>query len=258
MPIDYEAEYNNRARVPQHPEILSHAGRGEARRLSRRSHEGAARRARAELRLIAAAVHRPVSPPPRCHLAAGAVHPWRLLAFARSVAVQPHGARAECARRRGRRGWARSLSGRDHRRDHRSDPARLPVHVAAHRAAHDGVRTLRRRTSRRRHGRDRVARALPQDPGRSRARGLFGLRRARSSRRSSRSPWRRTCGSTTPRPGASRRCCGRRRKAACSMRSRARWNRASSCARAAMWPRPGARPARKPASRPLREKTISR
>ena len=33
MPIDYEAEYNNRARVPEHPEI-SHAGRARPRTIA--------------------------------------------------------------------------------------------------------------------------------------------------------------------------------------------------------------------------------
>ena len=142
-----------RARTPGNLRTLDARGRG----LSRRSHEGAARRARTELRIVAAPVHRPVFASPRCHVAARAVHPWRLLALARPIAVQPHGARAECARRGGRGRGLRSRSASDHRRDHRPDPARLPVHVAAHRPAHDGVRPLSRRTSRRRHGRDRVA-----------------------------------------------------------------------------------------------------
>ena len=46
MAIDYEAEYNNRARVPEHPQIFARWAR-DGRGLSRRSHEGAARRARA-------------------------------------------------------------------------------------------------------------------------------------------------------------------------------------------------------------------
>ena len=35
MSIDYEAEYNNRARVPEHPEIFS-AGRARPRITARR------------------------------------------------------------------------------------------------------------------------------------------------------------------------------------------------------------------------------
>src|SRR5215831_4567890 len=54
------------------------------------------RRARTKLRILAAPVHRPVFGSPRRYGAARAVRPWRLLALARSVAVQPYGARAQC------------------------------------------------------------------------------------------------------------------------------------------------------------------
>src|SRR5215471_16739672 len=70
------------------------------------------------------------------------------------------------------------------------------------------------------------------------------------SRRSSGLRWRRICASTRPRPAASRRCSGRRRRRARSTPWSARWNRASSCARAASSPTAGARPACKPATRP--------
>ena len=91
-----------RARAPGDLRTLDARGRG----LSRRSHEGAARRARAELRIDRRASSSTCFASPRRHVAARAVHPWRLLALARSLAVQPHGARAECARRGGRRWWA--------------------------------------------------------------------------------------------------------------------------------------------------------
>ena len=101
-PIDYEAEYNNRARVPEHPEIFARWTR-EAE-----DYRGEAMQERraGELGLNYGSTPRQFidlfSPRTDGHTAARAVHPRRLLALARSVAVQPHGARAQRARRHGR------------------------------------------------------------------------------------------------------------------------------------------------------------
>src|SRR6516162_338590 len=149
-----------RTRASRNLRPLGARGRG----LPGRGDEGTARRARPELRITTAPVHRPVLASPRRGGAARAVYPRRLLALARPIAVQPYGARAQFPRRGGRGRGLRSLPGGHHRRDHRSDPARMPVPVAAHRSAHDDLRPLRRRTSRRRHGGDRLAGAYPKAP----------------------------------------------------------------------------------------------
>ena len=53
------------------------------------------------------------------------VHSRRLVAFARSVDVQPDGARPQCTRRRGRGRGLRSVPECRHRRHHRADASRL-------------------------------------------------------------------------------------------------------------------------------------
>src|SRR5712691_5866136 len=80
-----------RTRAPRNLRPLGARGRG----LPGRSDEGTARRARTELRIVTAPVHRPVLASPRRRGAARPVHPRRLLALARSIAVQPYGARAQ-------------------------------------------------------------------------------------------------------------------------------------------------------------------
>src|SRR5215470_11707592 len=165
-----------RARASRNLRALDARGGG----LPGRSDEGTARRARIELRIVAASIHRPVFTAPRDDCAACAVHPWRLLALARSFPVQPYGARAQCPWRGGRRRRLRSLSGGDHRRHYRPDPARMFVSVAAHGGAHADLRPLGGRTPRRRNGGDRLAVALSESAGRSRASRLLDLRTFRS------------------------------------------------------------------------------
>src|SRR5262245_2285359 len=134
MPIDYEAEYNNRARVPEHPEIFARWARaGEDYRAE------AMKERRAGLGLSYGSSLRQFidlfSPRP------GVVAPLALFihgGYWRSL-DQPHGARAQCPRSGGRGRRLRSLPGGRHRRDHRSDPARMSVPVAAHGSAHDDL-----------------------------------------------------------------------------------------------------------------------
>src|ERR671935_2204320 len=76
-----------RPRAPGNLRALGARGRG----LPGGSDEGTARRAWIELRIVATPVHRPVFGSPRGQGTARAVHPWRLLALARPLAVQPHG-----------------------------------------------------------------------------------------------------------------------------------------------------------------------
>src|SRR5260370_41047811 len=95
-----------RTRAPRNLRPLGARGRG----LPSRSDEGAARRARTELRIVTAPVHRPVFASPRRGRAARAVRPRRLLALARPIAVQPYCARRQCPRRGGLRPRLRSFS----------------------------------------------------------------------------------------------------------------------------------------------------
>ena len=134
--------------------------------------------ARPELRREPAPVHRPVRSQRACP-AARAVHPRRLLAIIGAVAVQPHGARPQRARRLGGGHRLRSAPARVDRRHHRADPPRLHIPVAAHRTAHDGVRPFRWRPPRRRHGSDRLADLYPRAgdlvPAACSISGLFDL-----------------------------------------------------------------------------------
>ena len=149
------------------------------RGLSRADEGGGERRARPRLRPEPAPDRRPVLSRRHRPHAARAVHPWRLLALARSLDLQPHVGRPECARRRGRGRGLRSLPAGDDRADRRPDPHRLPVPVAPLRPAPDGVRPFGRRASRRLHGGDRLEAARPEGAGRSRAGRLFDLRPVR-------------------------------------------------------------------------------
>ena len=116
MAIDYEVEYNNRARVPEHPEIFARWARDGAAYRDEAGKEG-----RAEIGLK-------YGPSPRQTIdlfkprggdarPARAVHPRRLLALARTFELQPDGARHERARRH-RRGRPATISpaGVDRRR----------------------------------------------------------------------------------------------------------------------------------------------
>ncbi len=216
MAIDYEVEYNNRARVPEHPADLR-ALAARRRRLSRRGDEGRPRRARPEVRPVAAPDHRPVQARSGGkHRPARAVHSRRLLALAGAFELQPDGARHERARRHRRGVGLRSCAAGFDRRDHRADAAGLPVSVEALQQAHHGERPFRRRPSRRLHGRDRL------EGARRRARRPISCRSAMRSpgcsisSRCCISPSTPTSSSTRPRRAASRRCSGRWRRAACS------------------------------------------
>ena len=126
MAIDWEVEYNNRARVPEHPEIFARWQRDAAAYRAETGKEG-----RAEIGLK-------YGPSPRQTIdlfkprggdtrPARPVRPRRLLALARSVELQPDGARHERARRHGRGVRLRSLPAGLDRRDHRADAGGLPV-----------------------------------------------------------------------------------------------------------------------------------
>src|SRR5262244_3443783 len=91
MPIDYDAEYNNRARVPEHPEIFARWARA-----AEDYRAEAMKERRAELGLSYGSSLRQFidlfSPRPGVMAPLAVVHPWRLLALARSIAIQSHGA----------------------------------------------------------------------------------------------------------------------------------------------------------------------
>ncbi len=177
--IDYEVEYNNRARVPDHPEIFARWAReAEEYRLL------AMEERRAELGLAYSSTPRqfidlfwPTSAEkaPLALFIHGGY--WKSL---EPVDVQPDGARPQCPRHRRRGRRLQSLPAGHRLRHHRGDASRLPVSLAAHRTAHAGLRPFRRRSSRRRDGGDRLAHALSEDAGRFHSRGLFDLRAVRS------------------------------------------------------------------------------
>jgi hypothetical protein len=109
--IDYEAEYNLRARVPEHPEIFARWARdAEDYRVE------TLKRDRAELGLSYGDTPRQTLdlflPEAREAAPLGIffrrpardVRPWRLLALARSIVFQPHGARPQRPRHRRRGG----------------------------------------------------------------------------------------------------------------------------------------------------------
>ena len=256
MSVDYEAEYNNRARVPEHPEIFARWERDAAAYRERMKAEE-----NAELGLAYGAEPAPDRRPvlSRRHRphAARAVHPRRLLALARSLDLQPHVGRAERARRRGRGRGLRSLPAGDDRADHRPDPHRLPVPVAPLRPAPDGLRPFGRRASRRLHAGDRLEAARSEGAGRSRAGRLFDLRPVRSQAADRDRDERRLQAQRAEAPRRSRRCGGRCRAGACSTRWSAARSRPSSCARAASSRTTGASAASRRATRRCRARTIS-
>ena len=184
--IDYEIEYNNRARVPEHAEIFARwmreaeDYRTEAMQ-ERRAELGLtygstprqfidlfspSKAAKAPLALfIHGGYWRSLDPSMFSHVARG------LNAHGVTVAVAGYN-------------LCPQVSIADIIEEIRHA---LPVSLAAHRPARDGVRPFRRRPSRRRHAGDRLARALSEDAARPRARRLFDLRRVRSHAAASRS-----------------------------------------------------------------------
>ncbi len=173
--IDYETEYDNRARVPEHPEIFARWTRDAE--LFRAE---ALKNGRAELGLCYGDTPRQTVdlffPAVGRAGAARHVHPWWLVAFARSIVVQPCRSRPERARGGGGGGRLRSLPECLHRRHHRADAPRLRIFMAAVWPAHAGLRPFGRRSPRRRDAGDRLAVALPQGARRSRPGRIFRVR----------------------------------------------------------------------------------
>ena len=124
MAIDYEKEYDNRGRVPEHPEIFARNERDAA------AYRAAARGAELGLKYgpLTAPDRRPVPGP--ASRTAGHVHPWRLVARARPVCLQPSRRRAERAGRQHRGGRLRSLPAGVDRNHHRTSARCLPLSVA--------------------------------------------------------------------------------------------------------------------------------
>ena len=155
MSIDYEAEYNNRARVPEHPEIFARWTREaedyRAEAMKERRAELGLSYGSSPRQFIDLFSPRPDVTSPLALFIHGGY--WRSLdpsLFSHMArGLNAHGVAVGVGlRSRPEVTIAEIID---------QDPARLPVHAAAHRPAHDGVRPLSRRTSRRRHARDRVA-----------------------------------------------------------------------------------------------------
>ena len=164
MAIDYEVEYNNRARVPEHPQIFARWA-ARRRRLPRRSHEGRPRRARPEVRPAPAPDHRPVHAARRRRRGPLAlfIHGgyWRSL--------EPS-TFSQMARGMNAHGVTVAVSGYDLCPQVsigdivEQIAGGLPVPLEALRPAHHGQRPFGRRASRRLHGRDRLAGARCRAP----------------------------------------------------------------------------------------------
>ena len=132
--IDYEAEYNNRARVPEHYEIFSRDGRRTASfiaptRSSADAPNWACRMAirRGNMPICLCGCRR--SAPLAMFIHGGW---WRSLDPSH---VQPDGARPECAWRQCRRGRLRFVPECQYWRYHRADAPRLHIPLAALRPA---------------------------------------------------------------------------------------------------------------------------
>ena len=177
MPVDYEVEYDNRARVPEHPEIFARWQR-EARRVPRGrvttpslgshmarrcarssifSRPRTTTRRRSRCSSTAATGARSS---PRCF------RKWRRV---RTRAASPSRSPATIC--------VRSVLDRRH---HRADARGLPDALAQTPAAHFRLRPFGRRTSRRLHGGDRLEGVRFRRAGRSCACRLRDLRRVRS------------------------------------------------------------------------------
>ncbi len=168
----------------------------------------------------------------RARCSACRLHPWRLVAKPRARLVQPYGGGSKCPRHQRRVAGIQSLSAGRHRRHHRRDAPRIAASVATARQTHAGVRPFGGRPPHRCHDGDGLARARCEGAARSRACGLCDLRRLRP-RALDRdldergfSPRRRARADNLAAVVAGA-------AAARSMRSRARSNRANSCAKAA-------------------------
>jgi len=96
MSLDYEVEYNNRARVPDHAEIFARWQRDAAAYRDRMKAEENAELGLAYGTSARQKVDLFFFPTPPAH-AARALYPWRLLALARCRDPQPRLGRPECA-----------------------------------------------------------------------------------------------------------------------------------------------------------------
>src|SRR3954452_24978619 len=253
MPIDYEAEYNNRARVPEHPEIFARWTREaedyRAEAMKERRAELGLSYGSSPRQFIDLFSPRPDVTSPLALFIHGGY--WRSL----DPSMSSHMARGLNAH-----GVAVGVVGYDLAPE--VTIAEI-IEQIRHACLFMWLRTGQRMMVYGHSAGGHLAAAMvatewhelypktPEDlvPARSPACSI--------SRHSFRSPWRRICDSTRPRRGGSHRCSGRHRRAASSMRWPEARNRASSCARAGSSPRPGARLARRPASRPSPGQTIS-
>ena len=183
MPIDYEVEYNNRARVPEHAEIFARWQREAADyRAKANAEEGCAlgmSYGKSPRQIVDLFFPESSGTTPLAMFVHGGY--WRSLEPA-MFSHMAHGLNAHgvaVARRR-----LRSLPAGQHHRYHHADPSRLPLSLVSLRPAHHGLRPFRRRTSRRLHGRDRLEGARPRRARRPRAdgyslSGVFDLDAAR-------------------------------------------------------------------------------
>ena len=179
MAIDYEVEYNNRARVPEHPQIFARWTRdGAAYReetAKRAAPSSASNTAPRRARPSTCSSRRGGGDGPLALFIHGGY--WRSLepsSFSQMArGMNAHGVTVAVS------GYDLAPAGVD-RADHRADAGRLPVPVEALQAAHHGQRPFRRRPSRRLHGRDRLEDARRRRAGRSGAGRLCDLRAVRS------------------------------------------------------------------------------
>ncbi len=215
MAIDWEVEYNNRARVPEHPQIFERWAREGAAYRDEAGKDG-----RAEIGLK-------YGPSPRQTIDlfkprgndAGSlalfIHGgyWRSLepsSFSQMArGMNAHGVTVAVV------GYDLCAAGLD-RPDRRADPGGLPLSLEAARQAHHGQRPFRRRPPRRLHGGDRLEEARRQRAGRSGAGRLRDLRPVRPRAAAAPRHQRRLQARLPPRRAGSRRCSGRWRAAACS------------------------------------------
>ena len=178
MAIDYEVEYNNRARVPEHPEIFARWQREAAAYRDETTNEG-----RAEIGLK-------YGPSPRQTIdlfkpKGGGNGPLALFIHGGYWRSLEPASFSQTARGMNAHGVTVAVSGYDlvaageHRPDHRADPGGLSHSLEEARQAHHGQRPFGRRASRRLHDRDRLEDARRERAGRSRARGLCDLRHLR-------------------------------------------------------------------------------
>ena len=174
MPVDYEVEYDNRARVPN---IRRSSHAGSARPLVSRGRTK--HKIRHRIWPLDAPIHGYFSSQGRRQGAACNVHPWRLVALARAP-NSPIGGGSERSRYYSRGRWLRPLPELLDRRHHRTDARRLSLSLAQTPPAHLCLRTFRRRPSCGVHGGNGLEGDRARRARRSRARSLCDLGSVRS------------------------------------------------------------------------------